>query len=233
MRTYTQAKAFAEHQHASPTQGWFDLCQVFSRQCVGAPPFGKSARLAFEGTPAAHVHTSSPPPPGSIAYYGRPGVGRGHAVFVVEGGLVWSTDILHHDKVDKVRWDVFPKGHPKGWSLPYRGWIDRCPAGALPLQQAAAAGPGAAVAGVYRQDKKVYKSKMHLQQADSDSVWNLQVALAAKGDPVVGGPTGFYGTQTRDACAKFQRAQGWSGSDADGIAGPVTVAHLGLVWVDK
>jgi hypothetical protein len=234
MRTYAQAKAFAEHQHADPAAtGWFDRCQVFSRQCVGAQPFGTSARLAFEGTPAAHRHTSSPPPPGAIAYYGKPGVGDGHAVFVVEGGMVWSTDILHHGRVDKVRWDVFPRGKPKGWSLPYRGWIDSCPAGVLPVQLGAAAvATGAGPAGHYRQDKKVYKSKMHLQQTDSDSVWNLQVALADKGDPVAGGPTGFYGPQTRDACAKFQRAQGWKGPDADGIAGPVTVARLGLVWVE-
>jgi hypothetical protein len=234
MRTFAQAKAFAEHQHAQPiATGWFDKCQVFSRQCVGAPSFGGSARLAFEGTPASHKHTSSPPPPGSIAYYGKPGVGDGHAVFVVEGGLVWSTDILHHGGVDKVRWDVFPKGKPKGWSLPYRGWIDWCPSGALPVQQAAVASQGGgAVAGGYRQDRKVYKSKMHLQQADSDSVWNLQLALGAHDCAVAGGPTGFYGNQTRDACAKFQTAQGWTGSGADGIAGPLTVARLGLVWVE-
>ena len=231
MRTYALAKAFAENQHDHPiASGWFDLCQVFSRQCVGAPPFGTSARLAFEGTPTAHRHTSSPPPPGSLAYYGRPGVGDGHAVFVVEGGMVWSTDILRHAKVDKVRWDTFTNGKPKGWSLPYRGWIDWCPAGDLPVQHLAPDGP--AVVGPYRQAKQVYKSKMHLQQADSDSVWNLQVALAAMGHPVTGGPTGFYGTQTRDACAAFQRGQGWPGQGADGIAGPLTAERLGLVWVE-
>jgi len=231
MRTFATAKAFAQGQHDHPrAETWFEQCQVFARQCVGASPFGGSARLAFEGTPAMHRHTSSPPPPGSIAYYGKAGSGDGHAVFVVEAGMVWSTDIKRHGKVDKVGWDVFTAKTPKGWSLPYRGWIDHCPSGTLPVQQVQPAGHGGVVAA-YRQGKKVYRSRMHLSQADSDSVWNLQVALAANGAPVGGGPTGDYGKSTVDACAAFQLRQGWSGSDADGIAGPQTVARLGLVWV--
>jgi hypothetical protein len=33
------------------------------------------------------------------------------------------------------------------------------------------------------------------------------------------------------ACATFQRAQGWTNADADGIAGPETARRLGLTWV--
>jgi peptidoglycan hydrolase-like protein with peptidoglycan-binding domain len=83
----------------------------------------------------------------------------------------------------------------------------------------------------YRQGEKVYSSKMKAGQQGSDSVWNLQVALIAKGYSIPDGPTEFYGPQTVNACKKFQQAQGWKGKDADGIAGQETVRRLGLQWV--
>lgn len=222
MRTYAQAKAFAQFQHErSRGDDWFNLCQLFARQCVGAPSFGRSARLAFNSVSSEHTHTSAPPPPGSIAYYGQSDRGFGHAVFVVEGGYVWSNDILRKGRIDRVKWNIFlPE-----WGLPYRGWIDQCPAGDLPIQQ-----PGRRPG--YRQGKKVYGSKMRYKQADSDSVWNLQVALIAKGYPIADTPTGYYGWHTAKACQAFQRDQEWSGKGADGIAGPKTIRKLGLVWVN-
>jgi len=83
----------------------------------------------------------------------------------------------------------------------------------------------------FRQGRKVYRSKMRFEQADSDSVWNVQNALIAKGLPIEDGPTDFYGEAARAACQRFQEAQGWTGSDADGIAGPETTRRLGLIWV--
>jgi hypothetical protein len=233
MRTYEQAKAFALHQHRHPiSTGWYMKCQVFSRQCVGAGPFGLTARLAFNGTPEEHRHKSSPPPPGSIAYYGPQDTGYGHAVFVVEGGHVWSNDIRTPGLVDRVRWDFIPqqwKNHP------YRGWIDHCDWGDLPVQKDVQdPGQGGLMTVSdhrYRQGKKVYRSKMRFRQTESDSVWNLQVALMSKHIPFDEGPTGFYGAHTRTACAAFQAAQGWHGADANGIAGPETIKRLGLVWV--
>jgi hypothetical protein len=222
MRTFKQAKEFAQQQHRSGSQSWFNLCQMFSRQCVGAPPFGTSAREAFNGIPAQSRHTSSPPPAGSIAYYGHSDHGAGHAVFVVHGGFVWSNDIVRRGRIDRVRWDVFVSR----WGLPYRGWIDACPSGELPVQDGG--GPPR-----YRQGKRVYSTKMRLAQEDSDSVWNLQVALIARGFDFDDGPTGYYGLHTRRCCAIFQRRQGWTGQDADGIAGPATIGKLGLVWVDE
>ncbi len=222
MRTFEQAKAFAASQHEAPSQGWHNLCQLFSRQCVGAASFGASAREAFNGIPAGEKHTSSPPPPGSIAYYGFGDRGFGHAVFVVEAGFVWSNDILRSGRIDRVRWDIFPRE----WGLPYRGWITSCPSGRLPIDQDQQ-GPS------YRQGGKVYASKMRFRQADSDSVWNLQLALMTKGYSVGAGPTGTFGLHTLAACAAFQGAQGWMRDQADGIPGSSTVRRLGLVWVEE
>jgi hypothetical protein len=223
MRSYPQAKDFAQQQHRTGSTSWHNLCQMFSRQCVGAAPFGASAREAFNATPGEDRHESSPPPPGAIAYYGFADHGAGHAVFAVHGGFVWSNDILRPGRIDRVRWDVFPNR----WRLPYRGWISRTPSGELPIQQSADRGdlPG------YRQGRKVYASRMHLEQDDSDSVWNLQVALMARGFEFEDGPTAYYGRHTRRCVAAFQTRRGWTGRDADGIAGPQTIARLGLVWV--
>lgn len=55
----------------------------------------------------------------------------------------------------------------------------------------------------------------------------LQRALIARGMSIPAGPTGFFGAQTQAAVAAFQRSQGWSGSGADGIPGPMTLARLG------
>jgi hypothetical protein len=230
MRTYDQARTFALHEHHQPRrEGWFNFCQMFSRQCVGAPAFGLSARQAFNNVNPEHRHTSSPPPPGAIAYYGRPDIGSGHAVFAVEGGKVWSNDILRRGQIDRVDWDIFiPR-----WHLAYRGWIDACPAGALPVQKNGVGPTAAGHKDGYRRQRKVYRSKMRFRQADSDSVWNLQKALMAAGLPFTHGPTGFYGAWTRKACRAYQRRQGWTGFDADGIAGHETVRRLGLVWVDE
>jgi hypothetical protein len=236
MRTYDQARAFAIHEHHQPRRGgWYNSCQMFSRQCVGASSFGISAREAFNHIDAEHRHTTSPPPPGSIAYYGRADSGSGHAVFVVEGGKVWSNDIVRHGQIDRVDWDIFiPR-----WHLAYRGWIDACPFGELPVQKKGDPGdpkdpkdPKGPKDG-YRRQRQVYRSKMRVRQADSDSVWNLQKALIAAGLPFTHGPTGFYGAWTRKACRAYQRRQGWTGLDANGIAGPETVRRLGLVWVDE
>jgi hypothetical protein len=246
MRTYAQAVAFARRQHNAPSQDWFNLCQALARQCVGAAPFGLSAREAFNAIPREHRHVSDPPPAGSIAYYGRVRAGFGHAVFVVEDGFVWSNDILRKGKVDKVRWDVFVDR----WGLAYRGWIDRCPHGELPVtrpDESRAHGGGAskrrrapekprqevqpdAVPGL-RRGGQVFSSRMRFGQADSDSVWNLQVALIGQGLSIPAGPSDFYGAQTLAACTSFQRSQGWAGAAANGVAGPVTVTRLGLTWV--
>ncbi|MFB9315250.1 peptidoglycan-binding domain-containing protein [Nocardioides plantarum] len=223
MRTFEQAKAYAISQHHQPSRDWYRWCQVFSRQCVGAPGFGASARLAFNSIPPRSKHVTMPPPPGSIAYYGSGTSGSGHAVFAVEGGFVWSTDILRRGKIDRVRWDVFQTK----WNLRYRGWIEACPSGALPVTLRASTRPG------YKQNRKVYRSKMHLYQADSDSVWNLQLALMARGYSIGAGPTGTFGIHTMVACAAFQGSRGWKARRADGIPGAETIRQLGLVWVDR
>ncbi|MGW2512543.1 peptidoglycan-binding protein [Streptomyces scopuliridis] len=60
--------------------------------------------------------------------------------------------------------------------------------------------------------------------SDDPCVKTFQQALIAKGHKIPSGATALYGNETKAACAAFQRAQGWSGSDADGQPGPERAA---------
>lgn len=60
------------------------------------------------------------------------------------------------------------------------------------------------------------------------STRTLQRALIARGYQIPSGPTGWYGPETTAAVRSFQRAQGWSGSGADGLAGSETLRRLGV-----
>ena len=55
--------------------------------------------------------------------------------------------------------------------------------------------------------------------ASNTAIRWMQERLIGAGFSIPAGATGFYGTQTRAAVAAFQRAQGWRGSDADGVVG--------------
>jgi len=133
MRTYSQAVAFAEGQRRHPTQSWDNLCQAFSRQCVGADAWAASARLAYNAIPSNHKHSSTPPPAGSLVYYGPTSYGYGHVTFAIDNGYVYSNDILRRGKIDVVRWNTFEDA----WGYRFRGWVDWTPSGSINLKSEA------------------------------------------------------------------------------------------------
>ncbi|KAB1984180.1 peptidoglycan-binding protein [Streptomyces triticiradicis] len=61
----------------------------------------------------------------------------------------------------------------------------------------------------------------------NDAVRTVQKALIAAGHPLLGGADGVFGDQTRKAYAAEQRAQGFSGADADGDPGCQSLTELG------
>jgi hypothetical protein len=228
MRTYAQAVAYSEGQKAHPAlyvrQGGH--CQQFARSCVGAQGWADSAIDAWHAIPAAHRHAGYPRA-GGIAYFDRAKVPDsrefGHAAFIRENGHVDTTDAPIHGRIGHVPYTYFA-AH---WGMRYLGWIDWTPSGLIRLATPGVVKPPALA---YRQGKKVFSSKMRLGQANSDSVWNLVLALKAHGYPLL--PVGDdYTSQVRNACGAYQRRQGWAGSDANGIAGRETVTRLGLLWV--
>jgi putative peptidoglycan binding protein/transglycosylase-like protein with SLT domain len=63
------------------------------------------------------------------------------------------------------------------------------------------------------------RPRLHTSSPD---IGIMQTKLGLAGYYHGGDEANFYGSHTRAAVRKFQEAQGWSGSDADGLLGPVT-----------
>ena len=135
MRTYAAALAWIKGQVKNPSQDWNNLCQMISRSAVGADAWAPSAREAFNQTPLVHRHSSWPPPAGSIAYWGNPDYGFGHATFVGDG-VIYSNDIKRHGMIDTVpiTTRAADAAFAKSWGLAYRGWIDATPSGSINLK---------------------------------------------------------------------------------------------------
>lgn len=215
MRTYAAAVAYAKHQMVSPDDyvraGRF--CQKFSRSCVGAQAFGLTARQAFYNIPAVHRHTG-PPPPGSIAYYDdtRFNSEAGHAVFVAEDHLVYTTDAPHAGRIGKVHYLWFVKN----WGLRYLGYISWTPSGPLPILKPVHTQPVVHVSRV--------------QPGDSNGEV-LRVQKALKAEPKIAldytsGP-GVFGPRTVAAYREWQSLLGFERGDADGKPGLTSLKELG------
>ena len=206
------------------------LCIGVTRQTWNIPPLGASALEAWHNIPASQRHLSVPiqVPKGAICYglhgqFGQPYYQFGHAWLAIGGGKCLSTDYG-----GRGTWTEQPVNLPRWTGVNDVTWSSWTPFGMLPITRATTPPPPPAHGYEWRQGKRVYGSKMHQNQTHSDSVWNLALALYAH--KLLHAPTDSYTGAVVSACAAFQRSQGWKGKDANGIAGPITVARLGLVW---
>jgi hypothetical protein len=233
MRTYEQAQAFAEKQRLSNRAIWFNLCQKFSRSCVGAGGWAPSARKAFNAVPAKWRSTSFPPPPGSIAYYGSATHGNGHAVFVSgKPGFVYSNDIKRRGKIDLVPWNVFGSA----WGMPYRGYITHTPNGTpLPIKPHATPvkpKPANTIIPTVSVARLIKAAKADIPAATGHKTYPAEVLIVEKALNRAGllaskFVDGSFGTTTRDAYGDWQRHLGYSGADANGVPGLVSLTALG------
>ena len=229
MRDASQAAAWAEvHEGAV---GWRTTCLSLVRRAWDLPTQDSYPQLEWDTVPLTSRHSDTRPPVGAPCFWKGP-TAQGHAGIVVEyrGAVPYiaTTDVVRLGRVDVVPLrkieQVWPSAHWLGWTSQLQGKCLPVPVPQVVVNRV--------VASPYRQGGKVYRSHLRIGQRDSDSVWNLQRALIRRGFPTgAPAPTGDYLSGTRAAVAAFQRDQGWSGRDADGLAGRFTVVRLGLVWV--
>lgn len=128
MRSYASGQAFAKSEHLNPSRNWHNLCQMFSRNCVGADAWAPSARQAANAIPQQYRHTTTPPP-GALVYYGSSVSGYGHVTYMSENGKCWSNDIVRDGKIDLVGW----KEPVYQWGLGFRFWTDWTPSGRVDI----------------------------------------------------------------------------------------------------
>nr|BFD86755.1 hypothetical protein StreXyl84_61560 [Streptomyces sp. Xyl84] len=103
--------------------------------------------------------------------------------------------------------------------------------GASPYRMVIRSSPGptpppAGTPGAPPAAQPVLLSRVQFRLTDDD-VRTVQQALIADGHALPGGADGFFGDMTRAAYAEEQRAQGFSGSDADGRPGCQSLTELG------
>jgi hypothetical protein len=214
IRTYAQAIAYAEGQHRNPSSYIRATrhCQQFARSCFNAAAFGSTALVAWNNIPDRHKGTGTPPP-GSIAYWDDPRRSgeAGHAAPVFENGNIWSTDILHSGRVDKVHYTKISAA----WGMRYLGYITWTPSGALPIMAS------------ITPKKVVHVSRVQPGKTGPE-VLILQKWL--KAEPKISldyssGP-GVMGPRTKAAYAEWQKSLGFNRGDADGAPGITSLAHL-------
>ncbi|TCN35821.1 putative peptidoglycan binding protein [Kribbella orskensis] len=233
MRTATDAVVWAKGKKGDV--GWRRRCLVFVRSAWDLPAQDGSAQLEWNSIPKKGRHADKLPPVGAPCFWQGPSA-EGHVAIVVEyrNGVpqIASNDIVKRDRIDIVPLSRITESWSKARWL---GWTTILQGRDLPLGKVMVKNDLAQPDGkAFKQGGKVFKSKMHLGQLDSDSVWNLQRALMNHGIGIRSPkPTGDYLPGTKQAVQKFQLAQGWRGQDADGIAGKQTVKLLGLIWVPE
>ncbi len=127
MRSYSEAKKWAEGQRQNPSKSWYNLCQQFCRTAVGAGPYGTTAYKAWLYIPAKYKVLRKPPPAGSIAYYR--GGAAGHATFAIENEKCYSNDIKRSGKIDICHY-LDPV---RQWGMVYLGYIIWTPSGYLDI----------------------------------------------------------------------------------------------------
>lgn len=209
-------------------------CVGVIRRSWGIPSLGGSAYEAWDRVPQGEMHYTHPldVPEGAICYglngqHGQRRTRYGHAWVASTGLKGWTTDY-----VQMGTFKLAPMSLPR-WTgdteVQWTSWTQygRLPVGRTQRQRNGGSTP---VTPAYRQGKRVFASKMHQGQMNSDSVWNVVLALKARGAKIPYGDDYTWAVFT--AVRNFQKSRGWTGKGADGIVGPMTAAALKLVWVN-
>lgn len=193
------------------------MCQQFTRSAFGVGAYYGTAAIAWRNARYKHPTRNASSIPANVPVYWTGGSrGHGHAAVSIGGGLCKSTDWPSAGRVGVARIaDI-----ERVWGHRLVGWaedINRVRVYAP--RPKTADGP-----------KRIRLSALRPGKQNPD-VRDLQRALRAQPDLAnlnPAGITGYYGDETRAMVRAFQRAQGWTGEDANGIVGPMSCKLLGL-----
>lgn len=189
------------------------MCLRFVRTCFKVD--GKYATAAIAWSKTRYRHKSVPPK-GVPVWWTGGSRGFGHVAISDGGGYVISTDTGGKGRVGRTS----IKHITNAWGQTYRGWTeDINGVRVLTSSVSKAATPVL--------DASVIAAKFKNGAKNDPAVLLVQRALAAEvGLDYSSGP-GTPGPRTKAAYKKWQQRLGFTGADADGIPGYLSLSRLG------
>lgn len=229
---------YLREQHDDPTQSWYRLCLSLARKARGLDGLYPTAWSQWINAKQRHKITSDTvdweavPRCSPLFYYGPPsgGVLYGHVttfwgIHKSIGPLCWTNDAKRTGGVDMVH----PLWFESHWGHELVGWTGDLAGVDLKLGQSI---PGVkhcsllAVQRAARFDPK--RPQGQTTPGSEDDVRLVEGALVKWGSlDSQYSHDGAFGTATRAAYKEWQQYLGYSGSDANGIPGPVSLQRLG------
>jgi hypothetical protein len=189
------------------------MCLRFVRTCYKVDSKYASAAIAWSKTRYRH---SSVPPKGVPVWWTGGTRGFGHVAISDGGGYVISTDTGGKGRVGRTS----IRHITNAWSQTYRGWTEDI--NGVRVFTSAISKASTAVL-----DASVVAGKFQNGARNDAAVLVVQRALAAEvGLDYSSGP-GTAGPRTKAAYKKWQQKLGFTGADADGIPGFVSLSRLG------
>ena len=195
------------------------------RTAFGIKPKYPSAAVAWKYAIGKHPKDRTPPV-GAPVFWGGGRMGFGHIAIMTSKGLVRSSDAGGRGLMGTKPLSWF-EAH---WGQRYLGWAEGFNGVRIPGLGNGQSAPASKSASGGTADTTAVSLSNLRWGIEHNDVKVYQKALRAKGFAKFNpsGVTGFYGAETKAMTAAFQRAQGWSGDDADGFPGPRTLKLLRL-----
>jgi hypothetical protein len=214
MSTRTPAQAIAAARRTTTFEP--EKCLVFVRTMFGVPALFNSAADAWRGAKFKHpVSSGMQVPRGAPVFWTGGSHGFGHIAIGTGNGACWSSDAGGQGHTAKVNIDELTVH----WNLDFQGWAEDI--------------NGVHVFDAAQHQKGASEPVVHLKQLKPDprdDVRAVQRALKRKlpkqGKGLV--VDGYFGPPTQELYAEWQKRCGFTGSDADGLPGTVSLQRLGF-----
>jgi hypothetical protein len=207
-----QAIAFAR-AHRTNEVGF---CLRYVRTAYGVAAKFPSATDAWRNAQQKHPVTRGIlVPRGAPVLWTGGSRGFGHIAIATGNGNCWSTDAGGSGVVAKVNIDDLTAR----FNIDFEGWIEDI--NGVKVFDAGKAAPSGQAATV---------SLRQVQPNPREDVRKVQAALKKRLPSLTKGLAvdGFFGPETQEAYAAWQRKCGFRGADADGLPGKVSLQRLGF-----
>ena len=220
-------------------RSWYQLCLALTRTGRGISPRYASALQAWNEADVRHSLTStsnfSKVPLGAPIFYRS--ATYGHIVTFAgvgnSGPLCYTNDVAGRGKVSLVS----PLWFISHWGQPILGWTEDLNGVKIPFETPKPVKPQPPNTVSIRDAIKAAKADPSKPGTGKTAgagpdVRRIEEALVSKGLLNAKAVDGHYGTNTIEAYKKWQRKLGYSGKDADGIPGKVSLQRLadGQPW---